>query len=50
MVGKTDNTWAIDHGRCILCGNCVEGCRENCITLRQQPYPSMQKQEVIRYR
>ncbi|MBV5308078.1 4Fe-4S dicluster domain-containing protein [Chromatium okenii] len=50
VVGKTDNTWAIDHGRCILCGNCVEGCRESCITLSPQPWHSMLVQEVIRYR
>lgn len=50
VVSKQDRTWAIDQGRCILCGNCVEGCREGCIALSDRPWPPMLKQEVDSYR
>ena len=50
QVHKQDKTWAIDHSRCILCGICVEDCREGCITLSPLPCPPMRAKEVLSFR
>jgi Formate hydrogenlyase subunit 6/NADH:ubiquinone oxidoreductase 23 kD subunit (chain I) len=50
QVHKQDKTWAIDHGRCILCGLCVEDCRAGCITLSPFPCPPMRAKEVLSFR
>ena len=49
VVSKTERTWAIDHGLCILCGNCVEDCPEGCIRLDNQPWPPMAAKEVLTF-
>lgn len=46
VANKKDKTWAIDYSLCILCGNCVEDCREGCITLSNDPHPPMRAKEV----
>ncbi|EXJ16689.1 4Fe-4S binding protein [Imhoffiella purpurea] len=50
VANKKEKTWAIDHSLCILCGNCVEDCREGCITLSDQPCPPMRAKEVLQFR
>lgn len=50
VVHRTEKTWAIDHGRCILCSNCIEGCPNGCITLRNDPHPPLRAHEVLTFR
>jgi formate hydrogenlyase subunit 6/NADH:ubiquinone oxidoreductase subunit I len=50
VVSKKDKTWAIDHTQCILCGNCVEDCREGCIALSNHPRPPLEHKDVFRIR
>ncbi len=50
VANKKEKTWAIDHSLCILCGNCVEDCREGCITLSNDPWPPMEAKEVLSFR
>ncbi|MGQ9830079.1 MAG: 4Fe-4S binding protein [Thermochromatium sp.] len=50
QVHRQNKTWAIDHSRCILCGLCVEGCQNGCITLSATPYPPMSAKEIQRFR
>ncbi|MBK1721069.1 4Fe-4S binding protein [Thiocystis violacea] len=50
VASKQDKTWAIDYSRCILCGNCVDDCREGCIELKTAPWPPMLAKEVLTFR
>ena len=50
VANKKDRVWAIDHTLCILCGNCVDDCREHCISLSNVPRPPMQRKDVITLR
>jgi ech hydrogenase subunit F len=46
VVNKKERVWAIDHTRCILCGNCVDDCRRGCISLSRQPHPPLLDKHV----
>jgi len=50
VAHKKERVWAIDHSRCILCGICVEDCREGCITLGNDPLPPLQLKDLISIR
>jgi len=50
VANKEDKTWAIDHTLCILCGNCVDDCREGCITLSNLPRAPMDHKDVFSIR
>ncbi len=50
VASKKERTWAIDHSLCILCENCIEGCREGCITLSDKPWPPMLAKDVLGFR
>lgn len=46
VVNKKEKVWAIDHTRCILCGNCVDECRRGCLSQSNQHEPPMFRKEV----
>lgn len=46
VVNKKDKVWAIDHTRCILCGNCVDECRRSCLSQSTSPEPPMRRKQV----
>ena len=50
VANRKERIWAIDHSRCILCGNCVDDCKAGCITLSGQPWPSMLAADVANFR
>jgi len=50
VTNKKTRTWAIDHTLCILCGNCVDECREGCITQSNLPHGPLCRAEVAKFR
>ena len=46
VCDRKDKSWAIDHLKCILCGNCVDSCRRGCLSQHSTPAPPMLQNEI----
>ena len=46
VCNRKDKSWAIDHLKCILCGNCVDSCRKGCLSQHNTPAAPMLENEI----